>query len=218
MEYTIKKGEHVALVGISGSGKSTLYDILAGFYDIYKKQVFIDDQDLMELSITNLRDLIQIIFQNHGIFAGTIRDNLKLFDDQIEDEKIYKVLEQVGLKEMIEKLPGGLDTILSENGDNLSGGEKQRLMLARAFLIHRPILILDEAFSALDTITSTYVFKNILEEYKNDTIIITTHKLEGIVEECDRVIIFQNGKIEKSGSHEMLLKESELYRNLYYSS
>lgn len=198
------------------SGKITLYDILAGFYEINKNQVFIDGKDLMELSITNLRELIQMVFQDTGIFAGTIRDNLKLFDEQITDEEIYDALEEVGLKQMVDKLSSGLDTVLSENGENLSGGEKQRLMLARVFLMHRPILILDEAFSALDTITSTYVFKNILKAYKNDTIIITTHKLEGIVEECDRVLVFQDGKIENSGTHKTLLDESELYRKLYY--
>lgn len=212
----ITKGEHIALVGISGSGKSTLYDILTGFYEINKNQVFIDGKDLMELSITNLRELIQMVFQDTGIFAGTIRDNLKLFDEQITDEQIYDALEEVGLKQMVDKLSSRLDTVLSENGENLSGGEKQRLMLARVFLMHRPILILDEAFSALDTITSTYVFKNILKAYKNDTIIITTHKLEGIVEECDRVLVFQDGKIENSGTHKTLLEESELYRKLYY--
>ena len=157
-----------------------------------------------------------MVFQDTGIFAGTIRDNLKLFDEQITDEEIYDALEEVGLKQMVDKLSSGLDTVLSENGENLSGGEKQRLMLARVFLMHRPILILDEAFSALDTITSTYVFKNILKAYKNDTIIITTHKLEGIVEECDRVLVFQDGKIENSGTHKTLLDESELYRKLYY--
>ena len=109
---------------------------------------------------------------------------------------------------MVDKLSSGLDTVLSENGENISGGEKQRLMLARVFLMHRPILILDKAFSALDTITSdTYVFKNTLKAYRIDTIIITTHKLEGIVEECDRVLVFQDGKIENSGTHKTLLDE-----------
>ena len=88
---------HISLVGISGSGKSTLYDILAGFYEINKNQVFIDGKDLMELSITNLRELIQMVFQDTGIFAGTIRDNLKLFDEQITDKEIYNALEEVGL-------------------------------------------------------------------------------------------------------------------------
>lgn len=212
LSLLIEANSSVALVGESGGGKSTIIKMIMGLIKKDGGKLLIDGQELSSLNLENYYDYVSYVSQESPIFDGTLRENL-IFDKKIEDERIIAVLELVCLKELYAKLDNGLDTELGEKGVRLSGGEKQRVALARLFFDDSKIIILDEATSALDNITEQTVMENILGLLKEKTIIIIAHHLDTI-KAVDNIFVFKEGKIVEKGSYQELLANKAYFTKL----
>ncbi|MCC0784323.1 ABC transporter ATP-binding protein [Clostridioides sp. ES-S-0108-01] len=215
LTLSIKSGEKVAIVGESGSGKSTLIKLLIGLLKPSEGTIFIDDYNLLEMNLNNYYKYITYISQDSPIFDGTLRENI-VFGKSIKSNDIIDVLEKVGLKKLYLKLEYGLDTKLGEKGTTLSGGEKQRLALARIWFSDAKIIILDEATSALDNITEEQVMLNVMEFLKYKTTIMVAHRLNSI-KSFENIIVLKEGSIIGSGSFKELLDDNSYFRELYYT-
>ncbi|WP_061996592.1 ABC transporter ATP-binding protein [Clostridium sp. ATCC 25772] len=211
----INKGDKVALVGYSGSGKSTLCKILVKLYDDFEGNASIDGISLKDINNENIRNIIGIVFQDTFLFSGTLEDNLKFAKPNVSEEELKNALEMSGVSLFLENLPNGLNTIIGENGFNLSGGEKQRVSICRTILKNPQIIILDESTSALDAITTSIVMKNLLELFKYKTVIFTAHKLSNIANVCNKIYVFDKGSIVEYGDHDKLIKKDGLYKKMY---
>ena len=175
--------------------------------------ILIDDKELSELNLNTFYDNVTYISQEAPIFDGTLRENL-IFDKKISDEKIIKVLDLVCLDKFYEKLDDGLDTELGEKGIRISGGERQRVALARLFFDDSKIIILDEATSAMDNITEKLVMKNIVKQLNNKTLIVIAHRLETI-KDVDKIYVLSDGIIQEEGNYNELLDKNGYFKNLY---
>ncbi|MTB47957.1 ABC transporter ATP-binding protein [Streptococcus uberis] len=213
---TIKKNCTTAFVGSSGSGKSTIIKIILGLIKPNSGEIFFGNVKLSELKLEYLYKQISYLPQESPIFDGTLRENIVL-NKEICDEDIINVLKKVELLDFYTKLELGLDTELGEKGIVVSGGERQRISLARLYFDNSELIILDEATSALDNITEQKVMNRLLGEFKNKTIIIIAHRLESI-KGVDRIIVFNNGKVCESGSFEELLNLRGDFYKLYKSN
>ncbi|WEG14763.1 ABC transporter ATP-binding protein [Pullulanibacillus sp. KACC 23026] len=213
--FTIQPGEKVALVGPSGSGKSTIVDLLFRFYESERGSIEVDDRSIKEWDTSWLRSQIAVVTQDVILRSGTLADNLRIGKALATDEELKRALYDSGLGELLETLPKGLNTPVGERGSLLSGGQKQRLSLARALLKDAPILILDEASSALDPITETQINEVVLQNGKNQTILIISHRLSTVLS-ADKIIVLENGKIVEEGTHAELLNDSSgVYTRLF---
>lgn len=209
----INKNSSIALVGESGSGKSTIIKLIMGLIKYNEGNILIDDKELSELNLNTFYDNVTYISQEAPIFDGTLRENL-IFDKKISDEKIIKVLDLVCLDKFYEKLDDGLDTELGEKGIRISGGERQRVALARLFFDDSKIIILDEATSAMDNITEKLVMKNIVKQLNNKTLIVIAHRLETI-KDVDKIYVLSDGIIQEEGNYNELLDKNGYFKNLY---
>lgn len=216
INFTFNKGYKYAIFGGSGSGKSTLIKLLMGFYKTYDGKIFFNDVELKTIKNESLWKQIAYIQQKVFIMSGTLKDNITLFSNKYTDEEISKVIELSGLNELIKNLPNGIDTHIEEGGKNFSGGEKQRISLARALLSDKSIFLLDESFSALDNKNSMEIEKNILDLDK--TIIMISHRTNDNLYKYDEIIVFKDGKIIENGSYEELLKENTYFYDLIQDS
>jgi len=210
----IPKGQTVAIVGPSGSGKSTLLSLIPRFYDPTLGRILIDDIDIRELDLASLRKQIGIVLQETFLFNDTIAANISLGKPGASRKEIEKAIEASYLKEFVAELPQGIDTIVGERGAMLSGGEKQRIAIARALLIDPPILLLDEATSSLDSESEQRVQNAIERLIQGRTTIIIAHRLS-TVQRADRIIVLENGKIVEQGSHDELISAGGLYSHLH---
>ena len=210
----INKGEKVAIVGASGSGKSTLIKLLNGLYTSYTGEITINSQTMKDISDLFFQREISVVTQNAIIFNKTIRENLILEKDDLSESEIWKALKFVNLADTIKDLPLGLNTVISNNGENFSGGQCQRLALARAIVKRPSLLILDEATSAIDALNEKQIFENL----KNSkiTVIVISHRLSTIID-ADRIYVMNNGKIEGIGKHNELVKSNYTYKEIYKS-
>ena len=215
LSLKINKNDKVALVGESGSGKSTIIKLIMGLIKYQDGQILIDKNDLSKLNLNDFYDNITYVSQDSPIFDGTLRENLVL-DKNISDKEIKEVLKLVCLEKFISNLENGLDTELGEKGIRMSGGERQRVALARLFFDNSKIIILDEATSAMDNITEKEVMENILTKLKNKTIIIIAHRLETI-KDVDKIFVLKNGKIIEQGTFKKLLQKNNYFKELYKS-
>ena len=215
LSLKIKKNEKVALVGESGSGKSTIIKLIIGLIKNESGKILIDGNDLSKINLNDFYEYVTYISQESPIFDGTLRENLVL-DKNISDKEIKEVLKLVSLEKFLNRLEKGLDTELGEKGIRMSGGERQRVALARLFFDNSKIIILDEATSAMDNITEKEVMKNILKRLKNKTIIIIAHRLETI-KEVNKIFLLKNGKILEQGTFNELLQENTYFKELYKS-
>lgn len=207
-----KKGNKYAIVGESGSGKSTLLKLLLGYYNDYTGSILYDNLELKDINLNDLYNIITVISQSIFIFEASIRENITLFSNYHE-EKILNTIKISGLENLLNKL--NLDSKINENGKNLSGGEKQRISIARALIKNVPILILDEATSSLDNKTAYEIEQSILK-LPNTTCIIVTHRLtKDLLKQYDEIIVMKNGKIIEKGNFMELLKEKKYFYNLY---
>ena len=207
-------GKMTALVGHSGSGKSTLLNMIPRIYAPTDGIINVDDQDISKFSLASLRSQISIVDQNTTLFDDTVLNNIKYARPEATNEEIYQAAEQSMCTEFINNLESGYETMIGENGVKLSGGEKQRLSIARAFLKQSKIILLDEATSSLDSETEDKIQKALSQLTLNKTTIVIAHRLSTILN-SDKIYVVDNGKIIDSGNHEKLLINSKVYKNFY---
>ena len=207
-------GKMTALVGHSGSGKSTLLNMIPRIYAPIDGIINVDDQDISKFSLASLRSQISIVDQNTTLFDDTVLNNIKYARPEATNEEIYQAAEQSMCTEFINNLESGYETMIGENGVKLSGGEKQRLSIARAFLKKSKIILLDEATSSLDSETEDKIQKALSQLTLNKTTIVIAHRLSTILN-SDKIYVVDNGKIIDSGNHEKLLINSKVYKNFY---
>ena len=210
----INKGETIAIVGESGAGKSTFSELIPRLYDVTKGELLLDGINIKKYTLMSLRNLIGVVTQNAILFNDTIKSNISYGNNKVTESQIVDSIKSANLDNLITKLPEGLDTIVGENGVKLSGGEKQRLSIARAIIKNPEILILDEATASLDSDSEKKVHKAINNIIKDRTVIVIAHRLSTIVN-ADKILVMQKGKIIEHGTHDELLKKSTVYKNLY---
>ncbi len=214
INITVPQGKKIAIVGLSGSGKSTLVNILLRFYDEYKGEILIDNKDIKNLELFDLRNNISFITQETTLFNDTIFNNIKYGKLDANENEIYRAAEMSGVSSFIKDMPNGINTIIGESGVKLSGGQRQRVAIARAIIKNAPILVMDEATSSLDNITEKNILKTIKEFSKNKTKLIISHRLS-TVEDADTIYVLDKGQVEKFGKHDELLEISEMYKKLH---
>jgi len=214
VSFTVPAGKMYAIVGPSGSGKSTIVNLLPRLYDVNGGSVKIGDTDVRDFDLSYLRKCIGVVTQDSYLFNGTIRDNLKYAKENATDAELMAALEMASLTEFIANQPDGLDTVVGNRGLKLSGGEKQRLSLARIILKDPHILILDEATSALDSISENAIQDALERLMKGRTTIVIAHRLSTILK-ADRILVVANGSITEQGTHDELLAKNGIYRELY---
>ena len=207
-------GKMTSLVGHSGSGKSTILNLIPRFYDPESGDITIDDQSIYKSTIESLRNEVSMVSQETTLFDDTIKNNIKYAKADATDEEIQKVAKLSFCEEFINKLPDKFDTLIGENGVRLSGGEKQRLSIARAMLKESSIILLDEATSSLDSETETKIQKALKILTENKTTVVIAHRLSTILN-SNNIYVIDNGKVADSGNHDDLLIKSPLYKNFY---
>jgi subfamily B ATP-binding cassette protein MsbA len=210
----INGGKMTALVGQSGSGKSTLLSLIPRIYDPKSGNVEIDEQNIKEVNLFSLRKEISIVDQNVTLFDDTIFNNIKYAKPNASDDEVHEAAELSMCSEFIEKLENRYETLIGENGVRLSGGEKQRLSIARAFLKSSKIILLDEATSSLDSETEEKIQKALDKLTFNKTTVVIAHRLSTILN-SDKIYVMEKGVVMDSGNHEELLEKSETYKNFY---
>lgn len=210
----VPSGKKIALVGATGSGKTTVVNLLMRFYDIDGGDIYINNQNIRDISREELRKNAAIVLQDTVLFSDTVRNNLKYGNENASDEKLEKAVEMSRCREMIEALPEGMDTVLINSGGNISQGQRQLLAIARAFAADPKILILDEATSNVDTRTEKAIQDAMQLIMKNRTSIVIAHRLSTI-RDADSIIVMDKGEIAESGSHEELLRQKGKYYELY---
>jgi subfamily B ATP-binding cassette protein MsbA len=214
IDIKLNGGKMTALVGHSGSGKSSLLNMIPRIYNPTNGAIKIDNQDISKISLTSLRKEISIVDQNTTLFDDTVFNNIKYAKPDASNDEIYKAAKLSMSEEFINKLENGFGTKIGENGVRLSGGEKQRLSIARAFLKQSKIILLDEATSSLDSETEEKIQKAIDELTYNKTTVVIAHRLSTILN-SDKIYVMDKGKILDSGQHDQLLLKSEVYKNFY---
>jgi len=207
-------GKMTALVGHSGSGKSTILNMIPRIYAPLSGKIELDNQDISKLNLESLRKEISIVDQNTTLFDDTVLNNIKYAKPSATDEEVYDAAKLAMCKDFIDNLENGFETKIGENGVRLSGGEKQRLSIARAFLKKSKIILLDEATSSLDSETEEKIQKALNELTLNKTTIVIAHRLSTILN-SDKIYVVDQGEIKDSGNHENLLLESKVYKNFY---
>ena len=214
INISIEGSTTVALVGHSGAGKSTIVNLLPRFYDPQKGAVYIDEQNISSVTLSSLRKNISMVSQDIVLFDDTVRANVAYANMSASEKQIKEACDLAAAGEFIENLPQKFETIIGENGVRLSGGEKQRISIARAFLKNSPIILLDEATSSLDAESEEKVQNAIMNLTKNRTTLVIAHRLSTIIR-ADKIILVNRGEISDFGTHNELLKSSMIYKNLY---
>ena len=210
----IKPGEHVALVGPSGSGKTTLAELIVRFFDVTGGEILIGGVNVKNLSSRDLMEQISFVFQDSRLIKKSILDNVRMAKPDASEAEVLEALKRAQCMDIIEKLPNGIHTILGEKGTYLSGGEQQRITIARAVLKDAPILILDEATAFSDPDNETKVQAAFEELAKNKTLIMIAHRLSTVMN-ADWIFVMNDGKCIESGTHEELMKQSGLYKQMF---
>ena len=212
----IRSGETIGILGGTGSGKSSLVSLLSRLYDVTKGSVLVGGRDVREYDIDVIRNQVAVVLQNNVLFSGTILDNLRWGDKEATKEECMHACDLACASEFIEKLPKGYDTYIEQGGTNVSGGQKQRLCIARALLKKPKVLILDDSTSAVDTSTDARIRKAFAEEIPGTTKLIIAQRVSSI-QNADHIIVLENGEINGFGTHEELLENNEIYRDVYES-
>jgi subfamily B ATP-binding cassette protein MsbA len=210
----ITGGKMTSLVGHSGSGKSTILNLIPRFYDAQNGEILIDDQSIYKVKIKSLRSMISLVSQDTTLFDDTIKNNIAYARGDVSEEEVIAAAKFSYSHEFIDKLPNRYETIIGENGIRLSGGEKQRLSIARAMIKKSPIILLDEATSSLDAETESKIQDALKILTKDKTTIVIAHRLSTILN-SDQIYIIDSGNVVANGQHEELLKNSNLYKNFY---
>ena len=214
IDLKFEGGKMTSLVGHSGSGKSTILNLIPRIYDAQNGDITIDNQSIYKITIESLRKEISMVSQETTLFDDTIKNNIKYANEKASDEDVYRVAKLSFCEEFIENLPNKYETLIGENGVRLSGGEKQRLSIARAMMKKSSIILLDEATSSLDTETENKIQEALKILTKNKTTIVIAHRLSTILN-SNNIYVINSGKVVEKGQHSDLLDKSELYKNFY---
>ena len=213
ISFTMKKGEMTALVGPSGGGKSTIASLLARFWDIKEGTIKVDGKDIKNISLGSLMDKISMVFQRVYLFKDTIYNNIIIGRPDATREEVIEATKKARCYDFIMSFPKGFDTVIGEGGASLSGGEKQRLSIARCILKDSPIVILDEATASVDADNECAIQEAISEPCKNKTLLVIAHRLKTI-KDADQILVVSNGKIIERGNHEKLMKKDGVYAHM----
>jgi ATP-binding cassette, subfamily B, multidrug efflux pump len=216
INLTVNAGETVAIIGATGSAKSTLVQLIPRLYDVTKGQVLIDDVDVRDYTLPNLRNNLKLVLQKNELFSGTIKQNLKWGNPQASDEEIISAAKDAQAHGFIMSFPKQYETVLGQSGVNVSGGQKQRLCIARAILRKPSILILDDSTSAVDTATEAKIRTMFSKHLQGTTTFIITQRISSILS-ANKIILLDDGAIIGTGSHDELLSTSLVYREIYHS-
>ncbi|MFQ7292885.1 MAG: ABC transporter ATP-binding protein [Monoglobales bacterium] len=212
----IKSGETIGVIGGTGSSKSSLVQLIPRLYDTLEGEVLVGDRDVREYDIESLRNAVAMVLQKNVLFSGTIKENLRWGNENATDEEIIRVCKLAQADDFIQTFPQKYDTYIEQGGTNVSGGQKQRLCIARALLKKPKILILDDSTSAVDTKTDASIRRAFREEIPNTTKIIIAQRISS-VEDADKIVVMNNGEIDAVGTHEELLKSNKIYQEVYNS-
>ena len=216
ISFSVEPGETVAIVGGTGSGKSSLVNLIPRFYDVTEGSILVDGIDVRDYRIEDLRAGIGMVLQNNVLFTGTIRENLCWGKQDATDAEIEAALRAAQAWELVTDRPDGLDSVLLQGGTNVSGGQKQRLCIARAMLKHPAILILDDSTSAVDSDTESRIRESFTRELSDTTVFIIAQRISSVVS-ADKIIVLDDGRIESIGTHDELMASSPIYRDIYTS-
>ena len=216
INLVIKSGQTIGILGGTGSAKTTLVQLIPRLYDVSKGIVKVGGVDVRDYDIKTLRNEVSMVLQKNVLFSGTIKENLRWGNKNATDEEIIKACHSACADEFIDKFPNKYDTFIEQGGNNVSGGQKQRLCIARALLKKPKILILDDSTSAVDTRTDALIRKAFKEDIPNTTKIIIAQRISSI-EDSDKIIVLDDGKINGIGTHDELLKNNAIYREVYES-
>ena len=204
----------MAFVGPSGGGKTTLASLIARFFDTTKGRILIGNKDVKDIQTKQLMEMVSFVFQDSKLLKMSILDNVRMGKKDATREEVMEALKNAQCEDIIEKLPNGIDTVIGTKGTYVSGGEAQRLSIARAMLKNAPILILDEATAFADPDNETKVQQAFSELSKGKTVIMIAHRLSSVVD-ADKSYVLKDGKIVESGTHEEMLKENGLYAHMW---
>lgn len=210
----IRSGETIGILGGTGSGKSSLVQLIPRLYDVTKGSLYVGGVDVKEYDLDVLRNQVSMVLQNNVLFSGTIKDNLRWGNPNASDEEMLQACRLAQADEFIQRFPDGYDTHIEQGGSNVSGGQKQRLCIARALLKNPKILILDDSTSAVDTRTDYLIRKAFREDIPDITKLIISQRISSI-EDADRIVVLDDGKINGIGTHAELLKTNEIYQEVY---
>ena len=214
INLSIKEGEHVAFVGPSGGGKTTLASLVARFFDTTEGRILIGNKDVKEISSKQLMDMVSFVFQDSKLLKTSILENARMGKKEATREEVMQALKEAQCEDIIAKLPDGIDTVIGSNGTYVSGGEAQRLSIARAMLKNAPILILDEATAFADPDNEAKVQEAFSRLSKGKTVIMIAHRLSSIVD-ADRICVLKDGSIAEEGTHETLLQKNGVYAHMW---
>jgi ATP-binding cassette subfamily B protein len=216
INLTIQSGETIGILGGTGSSKSTLVQLIPRLYDVTGGRVTVGGIDVRDYDIKTLRNEVAMVLQKNVLFSGTIKENLRWGNEQATDEELIRACKLAQADDFIEEFPEKYDTYIEQGGANISGGQKQRLCIARALLKKPKILILDDSTSAIDTKTEALIQKALREEIPDTTKIIIAQRVSS-VQDADRIVVMDGGKIHAAGRHEELLEESAIYKEVFES-
>ena len=216
ISFHIKAGQTVGIIGQTGSAKSTLVQLIPRLYEATEGTVYIDGHPVAEYPLRGLRDSIAMVLQKNTLFTGTVKDNLRWGKEDATDEEIARVCRIACVDEFIDRLENGLDTMLGQGGVNVSGGQKQRLCIARALLKNPKVLILDDSTSAVDTATEAKIREGMAECLPGTTKIIIAQRITSVLH-ADQILVLDDGRLNAVGTHESLLASNPIYQDVYYS-